>query len=201
MDRWHGQSGCRGEVLPWPERRRRWSWEEKARIVAESLAPDAVASAIALRYALHRNQLYAWRKELRAAADEAARRLDATRLRAGSGYGRSGRRAGAIEIEVAGALSAADGLAAVVQTALWQDPFSGTIYVFRCKRADRVKLLVWDSSGLVLLWKRLESGVFRWPPVPDGVMRLSAPQLAALLDGLDWTRMHAPPLGRPKTAQ
>jgi multidrug efflux pump subunit AcrB len=56
-------------------------------------------------------------------------------------------------------------------------------------------------AGLVLLWKRLESGVFRWPPVTDGVMRLSAAQLAALLDGLDWSRMHVPRLGRPKTAQ
>ena len=53
----------------------------------------------------------------------------------------------------------ADGLAAVVQTVLRQDPFSGTIYVFRCKRADRVKLLVWDGSGLVLIWKRLETDV------------------------------------------
>ena len=61
----NGQSVCRGEVLPWPERRRRWSWKEKAQIVAESLAPDAVASVIARRYGLHRNQLYAWRKELR----------------------------------------------------------------------------------------------------------------------------------------
>jgi transposase len=58
------QGARRGEVLPWPERRRRWSWEEKAQIVAESLAPNAVASAIARRYGLHRNQLYAWRKEL-----------------------------------------------------------------------------------------------------------------------------------------
>src|SRR5512132_1276095 len=95
----------------------------------------------------------------------------------------------------------ADSLPASVQTVLRHDPFSGTISVFRCKRADRVKLLVWDGSGLVLLWKRLESGAFRWPPVTDGVMRLSAAQLAGLLDGLDWTRMHVPRLGRPKTAQ
>jgi transposase len=63
----------RVEVLTGPERRRRWSWEEKARIVAESLAPDAVASAIARCHGLHPNQLYAWRKALRAAADEAAK--------------------------------------------------------------------------------------------------------------------------------
>lgn len=78
MDRWpskvpiNGQSCRRIAVLAGPERRRRWSWEEKARIVAESLAPDAVASSVALRYGLHRNQLYAWRRELRAAAETAA---------------------------------------------------------------------------------------------------------------------------------
>lgn len=66
------QGARRGEVLPWPERRRRWSWEEKAQIVAESLAPNAVASAIARRYRLHRNQLYAWRKELSQTANGAA---------------------------------------------------------------------------------------------------------------------------------
>ncbi|MDE1144996.1 MAG: transposase [Azospirillaceae bacterium] len=53
------------EVLDGPERRRRWSAEEKARIVAESREPDAVASAVARRHGMHRNQLYAWRRELR----------------------------------------------------------------------------------------------------------------------------------------
>ena len=52
-------------------------------------------------------------------------------------------------------------------------PFSGAIIVFRAKRADRVKILVWDGSGLVLVWKRLEEGAFKWPPIMDGVMRLS----------------------------
>jgi transposase len=48
-------------------------------------------------------------------------------------------------------------------------PFSGTVFVFRSKRTDRVKMLVWDGSGLMLYWKRLEQGAFRWPPVTDGV--------------------------------
>jgi len=52
------------EVLTGPERRRRWSADEKARIVAESLAPGAVGSAAARRYGIHRNQLYGWRREL-----------------------------------------------------------------------------------------------------------------------------------------
>ena len=68
----NGQNVGRVEVLAGPERRRRWSWKEKAQIVAESLAPNAVASAIARRYGLHPNQLYAWRKGLRQTANEAA---------------------------------------------------------------------------------------------------------------------------------
>ena len=48
--------------------------------------------------------------------------------------------------------------------------------------ADRVKLLVYDGTGLVLIWKRLEGGTFKWPPVSDGVMRLSGAQLAYMLD-------------------
>jgi transposase len=80
-----------------------------------------------------------------------------------------------------------DGLAALAQQALAQqalaqDPFSGTVLVFRAKRADRVKLLFWDGSGLVLVSKRLEEGGFKWPPIMDGLMRLSPAQLAALLD-------------------
>ena len=90
-----------------------------------------------------------------------------------------------------------DGLAALAREALGQDPFSGTIFVFRSKRADRLKLLAWDGSGLVLFWKRLEHGAFRWPPISDGVMRLSASQLAALIDGLDWSRLQARDIARP----
>ena len=74
------------------------------------------------------------------------------------------------------------GADALAREALQRDPFSGTIIVFRSKRADRLKILAWDGTGLVLVWKRLEQGAFRWPPISDGVMRLSASQLAALLD-------------------
>src|SRR4051812_45717207 len=71
------------------------------------------------------------------------------------------------------------------------DPFSGAVYVFRAKRADRVKLIYWDGTGVCLFAKRLEDGKFRWPNMQDGVMRLSAAELAALLEGLDWKRVHA----------
>ena len=87
-----------------------------------------------------------------------------------------------------------DGLAAAVQEMFGLDPFNGAAFVFRSKRADRIKacpgprsgVLVWDRTGLVLVHKRLEGGKFVWPQVQDGVMRLSAAQFAALFEGLDW---------------
>lgn len=57
----------------------------------------------------------------------------------------------------------ADGLAALVREELLSDPFSGAIFVFRAKRADRIKLVFWDGTGLCLYAKRLEDGEFRWP--------------------------------------
>ncbi len=85
----------------------------------------------------------------------------------------------------------AHSLAALAAEVLSEDPFSGAVLVFRSKRADRIKLVVWDGSGLVLVWKQLEGGAFRWPPVVDGVLRLTAVEFAALFDGIDWTRLQS----------
>ena len=82
-------------------------------------------------------------------------------------------------------------LAALAAEVLGADPFSGAVLVFRSRRADRVKILVWDGSGLVLVWKQLEGGAFRWPPVVDGVLRLTPVEFAALFDGIDWRRVQA----------
>ena len=76
----------------------------------------------------------------------------------------------------------AHGLAGLAAEVLGADPFSGAVLVFRSRRADRVKVLVWDGSGLVLVWKQLEGGAFRWPAVVDGVVRLTPVEFAALLD-------------------
>ena len=78
----------------------------------------------------------------------------------------------------------AEGLAALVRETMKSDPFSGAVYVFRAKRADRVKLIYWDGTGVCLFAKRLEDG-------KDAVMRLSAAELSALLEGLDWRRVHS----------
>ncbi len=94
-----------------------------------------------------------------------------------------------------------DGLAALVKEHLKLDPFSGIVFVFRAKRADRLKLLVWDGSGFIMVYKRLDDAKFRWPKIEDGVMRLSAAQLSALLEGLDWTRVHSRRVMRPTAVQ
>jgi transposase len=93
-----------------------------------------------------------------------------------------------------------DSLAALVQGTLRRDPFAGDIFVFRARRVDRVKLIVYDGTGLILMTKRLEAGRFVWPPVTDGVVRLSALQLSVLLSGLPWDRLQARPVPRPMAA-
>ena len=85
-----------------------------------------------------------------------------------------------------------DGLALLVRESLGADPFSGTVFAFRSKRADRLKLLFFDGTGVVLVSKRLEAGAFRWPKPGDAALRLTAAEMAALIDGLDWRRVHVP---------
>jgi len=82
-------------------------------------------------------------------------------------------------------------LALIVQTELKLDPHSGVTVVFRSRRGDRLKILVWDGSGMVLICKVLEQGSFAWPKVQDGTLRLSRAQFEALFEGLDWRRMVA----------
>ena len=90
-----------------------------------------------------------------------------------------------------------DGLAALVKEELRADPFCGVIYVFRAKRADRLKIVFWDGTGLVLISKRLDEGKFKWPRIVDGVMRLTPAQFTTLVEGLDWTRVHARRVRQP----
>jgi transposase len=68
-----------------------------------------------------------------------------------------------------------------------QDPMSGHLFLFRSRRGDRLKILVWDRDGYVLWYKRLELGVFKLPrPRPGAAAQeLRASELAMLLDGID----------------
>ena len=90
-----------------------------------------------------------------------------------------------------------NGLTALVAEALQANPFSGDIFVFRSKRADRVRFLVYDGSGMMLTSKWLEEGRFTWPPNRDGAMPLTPAQFEVLVAGLDWTKVSARPPKRP----
>ena len=81
-----------------------------------------------------------------------------------------------------------DGLAALVQQRLRQDPFGGAVYAFRGKRGDLVKLLWYDGQGLCLFSKRMDRGRFVWPITKAGKVSLTAAQLSMLLEGIDWRR-------------
>jgi transposase len=93
-----------------------------------------------------------------------------------------------------------DGLALAVQEMMGLDPFCGAAFVFRAKRADRIKILIWDRTGIVLVHKRLESGAFVWPQVRDGVMRMSPAQFSALFEGIDWRLVRPEAARRPQLA-
>jgi transposase len=68
---------------------------------------------------------------------------------------------------------------------------TGTVFVFRSRKADRLKLIYWDGSGIVLAYKRLEEHSFTWPGIKNGLMTLTHARFEALFVGLDWRRVHA----------
>jgi transposase len=78
-----------------------------------------------------------------------------------------------------------DTLAELVRQQLKGDPLSGQLFVFRNKRADRVKLLYWDEDGFVIVYKRLEVGTFRFPNAESACVQIRAADLQMLLDGVD----------------
>lgn len=90
-----------------------------------------------------------------------------------------------VSSEIADMRRSFDGLAAMVEDILKEDPLSGHLFVFRNRRGDRVKILYWDRSGYCLWYKRLEKGVFRFPIVDGPYVELEAAELALLLEGID----------------
>ncbi|MGB5587419.1 MAG: IS66 family insertion sequence element accessory protein TnpB [Gammaproteobacteria bacterium] len=81
-----------------------------------------------------------------------------------------------------------DGLAMLVQSVLKQDPFSGHLFAFRGRKANLVKVLYWDGTGLCLFSKRLEEGRFEWPVSSQAgdTVKLTSVQLSMLIEGIDW---------------
>lgn len=79
-----------------------------------------------------------------------------------------------------------NGLSALAEKILEQDPFSGHLFVYRGRRGDLVKVIWWDGQGACLFSKRLEKGRFVWPSAATGKVTLTPAQLAMLLEGIDW---------------
>ena len=88
----------------------------------------------------------------------------------------------------------------MVQTVLGLDPYCGAVFVFRSKRGDRIKILVWDQTGLVMVYKHLEGGSFHWPAPADGSIKMSSAQFSALFEGLDWKAVRPERRQQPKVA-
>jgi transposase len=88
-----------------------------------------------------------------------------------------------------------DRLAERVRAVIGQDPVSGHLFVFRSRRGDRLKILVWDRDGFLLWYKRLEAGVFKLPRAKEGArsVELRASELAMVLDGIDVSKLKRVP--------
>jgi transposase len=88
-----------------------------------------------------------------------------------------------------------DRLAERVRVVVGQDPLSDALFIFRSRRGDRLKILMWDRDGFVLWYKRLEAGVFKLPRLKEGArsVELRASELAMILDGIDMTKLKRVP--------
>ncbi len=88
-----------------------------------------------------------------------------------------------------------DRLAERVNAVIGENPQSGHLFVFRSRRGDRLKILVWERDGFVLWYKRLEAGVFKMPRLEHGAraVELRASELAMILDGIDVSKLKRVP--------
>jgi transposase len=86
-----------------------------------------------------------------------------------------------------------DGLCAAVIETLQGNPLDGHLFLFRGKRSDRIKALIWDRNGLAIWYKRLEKGKYKWPAREAASIEISEQELSLLLDGVDFTRIRRLP--------
>jgi transposase len=78
-----------------------------------------------------------------------------------------------------------DGLASMIKATFGMDPFAPSLFLFCGKKRDRLKALCWEGDGFVLLYKRLESGSFKWPRTPEQARRLSGQEFRWLMEGIE----------------
>lgn len=90
-----------------------------------------------------------------------------------------------------------DGLAAACEQ-LGEEPLDGTLVLFRNRRRNGLKALIWTHGGFTLAYKRLERGRFKWPVGEGNKVRMTRAELAALLEGLDLTNVRRLSRWNPK---
>lgn len=78
-----------------------------------------------------------------------------------------------------------DGLAGLIQEQFQLDPFEDALFLFCGRRTDRIKGLYWDTNGFILLYKRLESGSFRWPRTTQEALQITVQQYEWLCAGFE----------------
>ena len=96
-----------------------------------------------------------------------------------------------------------DGLSAATRSVIRQDPLSGHLFVFINRRRNRCKVLVWEDSGFLLLYKRLERGRFMLPRKPkEGQhhIQVEASELANILAGIELAGARRRPRWKPLAA-
>ena len=77
-----------------------------------------------------------------------------------------------------------DGLSALIQQKFQIDPFQNVLFLFCGRRTDRIKGLVWEGDGFLMLYKRLENGQFQWPRTEEAARNITLQQFRWLTDGL-----------------
>jgi transposase len=193
-------------------RRRRWSDDEKLRIVTESFQAPRAISSTARRHGISRSLLMTWRRAfgpepispqgeqsgfarvVLAAGSSGDCRCRRRFGRPGAGAAGSG--ASMIPISSSARIWIAtgytdmrkgmQGLSLLVQESLGRDPFAGDVFVFRGRSGSLIKALWHDGIGLSLYAKRLDRGRFVWPVTVGGVVGLTGAQMSYLLEAIDW---------------
>ena len=84
-----------------------------------------------------------------------------------------------------------DGLAAIVRFQFELDPYDrNTLFLFCGRRCDRIKALLWEGDGFLLMYKRLDNGAFNWPRSKDEAIRITEDQYQLLMQGLEVIARH-----------
>ena len=82
------------------------------------------------------------------------------------------------------------GLVALTESAMQQDPLSGSLFIFLNRRRDRIKILYWGQTGFCIWYQQLEQGTYQLPEEPreeQGALEVTRSQLSLILDGIDLT--------------